>query len=692
MLKQITLFFNTGFNAINFPANPQTLYLFENRQYPVMDLVQENFLSSIKIKATEDDIIDADYLRIGNAYYSINSYVMTSTDVVSFSVTQNAILSVGGIDELEYITGEVSRSTALDYIDMNFEDYTLQDELLSYSERRPTVRTRAFDNMSNVPLHQATYKYPWPGDEAEAVNIYTSVYDDNVPEEPSETDKNALLGEAGAAIWNTLETAWVGARTFDTFIHMVGHDAMQSSNIVYEMPGVSMYTGAPILYAARVMNGFGINNFILDSYSIPAGFVDCNIGYSGHVTDLIGKSNRAYVSLGLDYESVLGKDWQLRELNPIIKDVIANQAIEVTIESMVNGANNTVRMAELSRHANPGAAENNVFIGVDMIADPSPTGAPYFKLVTKERYGDSGTVDGNVIDIMMGSIRGATWMRNPILFDGYGKNRDMLLLDSQNALRSTMFEHSVDYQDSAYWNDIYGRVVNTATLGLVDTYKGNANWENAHASNTYDFLLNWDGKATTEADIMTRAHQRLSGANSSNLGIGVGFFTTALGNIVQSGQSRDLMQAGRTQSIADMGAQRNAELQQFAITHPGFQFELRYPISDNGQLLYGNGIMITVRSMSENDLNRYIRILQQYGIACTGKMNRLLVSRFNNEPYHYIQAQGVTVKYADDATVKRKINKQLLTAIGDMFAAGFRIWYEKPEDDSYKRMYVKEEE
>lgn len=693
MNKSITLYFNTGFNAINFPANPEMLMLFDHKDYPAMDLVQENFLSSIRIKAFEDEIIDADYLQIGNAYYSIESYIMSSSDIVTFSISQNPILSVGGIDELEYITGEVARSTAIDFIDMDFDNYTIIDELLSYSERRPNLKLTAFGKDYDIDS-AVGYEKKWYGNDTKwyedngdnyLLPIMTSMYDDEVPEKPDMSEIDDLLASEGASIWATLVTSWISRRQFETTIRLVGHDIAHVTDLAYTMPAVSMYSGHKIYDAALVMYGFGRDNFILDSYTIPRDFVDYEIN-GGHITQLIGKSNRAIISLGSKYEKVLDVT-QYENLNPIIREIIANQVIEVSIESVATGASNTVPFSELSSDTVGGSAEAKQ-IYIDMIADPSPSGCPYYKMVVKDRYGTTGTTDGNVIDIMLGSIRGASWMNNPLTFSGYGRTRDDLLITNSNVLRQTMQRNVEMYQDSIHSINGGGRVINTLTLGLVKGYEANANLSNARSNNVYDLVQHYDGNNLDE--IAWRANQRMSNARSSNTGLAIGFLSNIASNYNRHSQEKGVIDAEQDMNLFNNLAQTTAEHRQNNITHAAIGLDMKFPISDNGQLLYGNGILINIKSMSKRDLTRYIRVLQQFGIACTGKMNRVLVSRLNNEPYHYIQAVGVSVKYADDALRKHKINKRLLSAISAMFEVGFRIWYEKPEDNSYQKMYLKE--
>lgn len=700
MLKQVTLFFNTGFNSINFPADPQTLYLFDNTQYPVMDLVQENFLSAIKIKASEDEILDADYLRIGDAYYSVEGYVMTSQDIAMLSVTQNAILSVGGIDKLEYITGEVFRSTAINHLDVDSTNYALQDELLTYSERRPTRKFAAYGNDYGDDFDDGgiAYENKWYGGVNEWAmdhdtepydqDIYTSLYDDEVPEKPSDIEAEELLGESGAAAWATLQTAWIDKKKFDTTITIRGLDMSSRDDINYDMPGVSMYTGYKILNAAIVMNGFGISNFIIDSYTIPRDFVDIESS-NGHITRLYGKCNRATLPIGDRYENLIGSKL-VSDLDNKIMNIIANQVIDVTIESMTTGDTNTVRLSDI-QIVGTGVETDPRSIAIDLMADPSPTGCPYYKLLVKDRYGGTVATDGNPIDTLLGSIRGATWLSNPLLFERTGFARDLASAQINQGLRRTMFDNSKEYQTSMYFNNLAGKIANTASMGAIDAYDINANTAQAFRDNYYDKLIN--STETNYLEMGYRGSQRTSNANAANNKIQFGGIVNAVGNVVSAGRDWHAVMQSQELAHENMKAQYAAEMMQLGLSHPGRELVMRFPISDNTQLAIGNGIMISVKSISRRDLDRYVRTLQQYGVACYGKMDKMMVKRYDDEPYNYIQAHGVTVKYQDqNGNNRRKINKQLLSAITDMFTVGFRLWYEKPDEFAYQRMYVKEDQ
>lgn len=112
------LYYDTGFNSINVPDSEATLVkASENiRTFSTMDILQRYFLSKITIRAFEDDIINADYLKIyyennenKYAFYSIYGYNMTSGDVNELIVIMDPLLSCGGIENIDFLDGMTIR-------------------------------------------------------------------------------------------------------------------------------------------------------------------------------------------------------------------------------------------------------------------------------------------------------------------------------------------------------------------------------------------------------------------------------------------------------------------------------------------------------------------------------------------------------------------------------------------------------
>ena len=79
-VRNVRLYQNTGFDIINAPAVPSLLDSFTYIDIPAINALQITRLSSVCIKATEDQVTNADYCRISdgthNAYYAVTDYHM----------------------------------------------------------------------------------------------------------------------------------------------------------------------------------------------------------------------------------------------------------------------------------------------------------------------------------------------------------------------------------------------------------------------------------------------------------------------------------------------------------------------------------------------------------------------------------------------------------------------------------------
>lgn len=104
-----TLFTNTGFNTINIPDSPALVNGMSSITVPALDINQERFLPSVRVRATWAQVKDADYCKVGDFYYTINSISMTSQDVAEISLTPDYITSAGGPGSLEILDGLTNR-------------------------------------------------------------------------------------------------------------------------------------------------------------------------------------------------------------------------------------------------------------------------------------------------------------------------------------------------------------------------------------------------------------------------------------------------------------------------------------------------------------------------------------------------------------------------------------------------------
>ena len=136
---KVTLFKHTGLNSVNTRRVPLGMGG-ANIHLPALDILQAEFLTTINVKATRDQVKDTDFLVLQNNenhnerfYYSVESFTSTSVDVQVLSITFDALMTIsyikGGIENIEILDGIVERHTIKEADDV-YGHYTEDDPLL----------------------------------------------------------------------------------------------------------------------------------------------------------------------------------------------------------------------------------------------------------------------------------------------------------------------------------------------------------------------------------------------------------------------------------------------------------------------------------------------------------------------------------------------------------------------------------
>lgn len=142
-------YFNTGFDIINIPNTPALLRssATKREEYPVFDILQTRFLSSIKIKLTNANqytnsewaLEGLDYIELvedgstthqKSVFYYVSGYTLTSKDVAVLNIVQDSLLTAGVVTN-GTISGNIfyKRCTIPKSLD-TFGTWDLDDELL----------------------------------------------------------------------------------------------------------------------------------------------------------------------------------------------------------------------------------------------------------------------------------------------------------------------------------------------------------------------------------------------------------------------------------------------------------------------------------------------------------------------------------------------------------------------------------
>ena len=166
---KVTLYKNTGMNSVNTIDKPSRLVgaqggfapIAESVDLPTLDILQAEFLSTIRVRATRDQVKDADFLMLKNTedvnevfFYSIESFTSTSVDVQVLVITFDGLLTlenmVDGIENIEFLDGIVDRHHVNKTND-TYGAYTEDDPLLVPSRELGLIATQMYN-----PVYSAT--------------------------------------------------------------------------------------------------------------------------------------------------------------------------------------------------------------------------------------------------------------------------------------------------------------------------------------------------------------------------------------------------------------------------------------------------------------------------------------------------------------------------------------------------------
>lgn len=137
---KVTCYKNTGMNSVNTIDKPARLAKAASLDLPALDILQGEFLNSITVKATRDQVTDVDFIALQNSdnvkdtyFYSVEAFTSTSIDVQRLSIVFDALLTLefmaGGIDKVKFLDGIVERHHVKKDSDA-YGAYTESDPLL----------------------------------------------------------------------------------------------------------------------------------------------------------------------------------------------------------------------------------------------------------------------------------------------------------------------------------------------------------------------------------------------------------------------------------------------------------------------------------------------------------------------------------------------------------------------------------
>lgn len=647
MICNVTLYFETGFNLVDVPALPSTLdRVSDTKEYQAIDINQIMFLNSIRIKAKERDIADADYLRITNpngyansryAYYIITGYNMCSEDVAELSVVIDSHLTLetflpddGIIERCSYsgltgITG--NESFPIDIA----KRYAIHDPLLNKSFSSDKVVIPMYGKMEAIEEGLVEYKYGWDYNESNDISLYGSSYY-NIADTPN-------------AEYTDAQNAFSMGRPREALTRFKMSNPPIAEEIGYVYPGLTFYTkdgvgGTQpdrlngILEVAQGLYGYGISNVITKSYNLPSEFGDVDV-VNGAAILITGKYNKAVIKKTIK-EILSTYDSSISDIFDSYEDwilyYIFNQMVNIRMMSVASGNETSVPPCFLDLETD----ENGEHIVVEMTADPSPDGCPYYKIRTVQRIAgaESATFDGFAPNIMYGAVKGANWQEVPISFTGF--NNDAAIRSIQAAM----------------------------------TYSINA----ANITNSADFAdFQNQGTKNMFSNIPTSIQDFASPGGLINMGKNL---VSSMIDTANAKEQYNYRKALRENAI-------EAEFSSFVNNNIATDVTQHFPISSTVQNMQGNGIFIEISIPNYYDIINAIKILQSYGYYYPHSIREIDQIHLQTKDYLFIQMKGATF----NSPLNK--NKMLREDAANMFNIGVRLWFTLPRE---KNNYVKEDQ
>ena len=670
-------YFKTGFDGINRPFNEAALEEaagYDTIRRPsnlgVMDIVGIYDLTTIKINAQSEgmnfleNIRWLDYIKLidegsgAYAFYQVpGTHTKSSYDVFNISVVMDEWLTYVNplsIDKfkvdriLKPIGGQIVRTTNPQLSDDDVDKYSLMDDL-PQNQRYSRVYQTLFGHYSSDDNDGVTYDLvnhgtKWTGDNIE-YNLYASNYDVNINQDslqavtsPVKITKEGENNYTFSSNYNTTAYTIGQPASGDTTIWM-GPPYSPHPGVIwqpsYVFPSAAIYDDE-MLKTARTLYNFGIANPIIDAYVLPDGF--CKLT----------KENNRYTKVAGEYgtatmtTSIPALVAPVSDYDPIIGRVIINSTVKIKLTAYGSGQSEELPWPELY-----GSQQGEDKIYVRLFTDPTPNGAPYYKLVNKQNFDTKGRLNG--LDTLNGAVRGASWQRCPVTYAGYNKQTAL----NVQSIRQTMAaaEDIRQTQTDAYVTERnLGKLYGTSLISAV-------------------------GEGVNTA--MNSAGSMLNVDTSSMLDSAVKFGTNKY-DIDTQVNLNNMNKVWRNYSKA-------AEQAEFATTHAAVDVKLDFAITDSLQPIMGNGALLEIKYPQYADVTNMIRYLQRYGVPISKTITNsedIFGGIEGDWDYIYVQTSGIQFD-------KTYCPSMAAMALSDTFNRGVRFWNKHPDSTAYDKMFKK---
>lgn len=379
------LYYNTGLQVGDIPETTAKVadWASSIRQFDDHVGLQDLFLTSFRLKATWDEVKNADYMKFGSAYYWIRPR-MINENCAEITCIRDDLTTLGGPLNLEYDSGYITRAHPLRKTDYS---NTLDE---------PVGPARVLI-ANSTPIQLA-------GGASADLSIVASTVkldDPNVSLSPSAV-RDALVfssqvGTSTSSSEYTIAIPLPPAASPTTMLRSMG----KTVNTV----GFGLYdaTNATVKKNLQYLRSIGLSDAVLFSYRLPRYNISFNISTDGLITFIYGGGVNAFdggntldMKMGIDNNPV-------GFLPKFYKTYLMNRTF--TCRSRLSGDSKTFRPQEIW------SPSNNDRISFQVAIDPNYQGTTYCSPQYYNGVEDDGLKIAN-------SVKGLPWAENPISIGG----------------------------------------------------------------------------------------------------------------------------------------------------------------------------------------------------------------------------------------------------------------------------------
>lgn len=398
-MYDVTAYYKTHFDGINIPGNIELLEQMEKKTFPAIDILQDRALTSVTIRANTEQTENIDYVKIGSSYYFAVPH-QTSPDVCVLSLDLDALLTMGGAENVEILDGYTERH------------HVASDEFGAYRENDPMLSP-------NRPLEIVSAGILEPtGTGGDKVVVQSTC---NLYVQSTKKTGTVYTGtdEGGQEITVTVP----GVAGLKTIAHpnftkcSVSIPGISGTKTT-ELPGTQLYDGSDdtIIDGINKLRGLGQESCILNQYILPTGYTSGDSDNTG------------------TYDAISGKKGELSTGLPYVYTTVKNQRL-------LYGENNDYVIISPSTGNSAKFCPEDIFHTgdaapvVSWFSDPRPDGKPYYRF---KYY--RGT-DANFLE---NCITGLTWQNAPLVYtDKSGNILDTFRFETDQSYTKRRSEQTV---------------------------------------------------------------------------------------------------------------------------------------------------------------------------------------------------------------------------------------------------------